>query len=178
MKKSIFIFITFLISITYCNAQYYSSTQIKKINNNCLLKEGTPIVLEIIEEVRSDRVEEGTIVKMRVFTAIKGDSNIILVKERLFAYGKVVAVSRAGAYGKGAYIEIQPSYIQGADGSLIEVESKMPIIARGEQHSRKAALASVVLPMLGGVFVHGTEAVVASGTLIDAIISENTFIKP
>src|SRR3972149_3299666 len=80
-----------------------------------MLKAGTPVALEVVDTITSDKVAIGDIVKLRVIRSVKVD-DVEAIKAGAEARGKVSDVKKTGTWGKKGELSIAVSSVQAVDG--------------------------------------------------------------
>lgn len=135
------------------------------------LPAGTVIPVKLLDALDSRTAQIGDIVRFAVLQPIKiGDMEVI--PEGMTLDGTVTKVRKAKRFGVDGKITLQFHQIRAIDGTLINVkeadrnteEYKHAVGAAGA--SAAGALVLGPIGLVGGLFVHGNEAVIPTGTVM------------
>ncbi len=144
------------------------------------IKRGTPITLQLMDDVNSlDMVADNT-VEMMVLIGVERNGET-LIETGTYAEGRITRVRRAGVFGRGAFLQLEGTSIRTSDGQVIPISSvKTTKIGNGRKVL--AVGASVALPAIGvvmgtplllpfaaiGLVMKGKEVEINKGTLVRA----------
>lgn len=132
---------------------------------------GTVIPVKLLDALDSRTAQTGDIVRFAVLQPIKiGDMEVI--PEGMTLDGTVTKVRKAKRFGVDGKITLQFHQLRAIDGTLINVkeadrnteEYKHAVGAAGA--SAAGALVLGPIGLVGGLFVHGNEAVIPTGTVM------------
>lgn len=162
-----------------------------------LLKQGTIVTLKLEEELRSDEVEETSIIPLTVGLDVVVDGQRLALTGA-YAEARVKKARRAKAFGKPGELEIEPINMQLIDGQRIPLYGK----ARGAKGKNRKFLAwvvAIVTPGVGAAFaasagssdaipfmipfaglgflVKGKEAVMPVGAIVTANVTRDVWVR-
>lgn len=151
-------------------------------NNTIELRAGTPISVELMQNLKSTDLSPGQTIDFRV------KYDVIVKKTRLISAGsigkgQITKVDRRKSFGKPGMLEIQVQSIQAVDGQQIPV-SGIPLKIKGDSKSGLAwglTIGLGILTIVGaitGVFIKGKAAEVPAGTTLNASIASHVEIEP
>lgn len=136
-----------------------------------VLKGGTPISLELLGNV-SSAANIGDTVDFRVVSDIKAD-NVVVIPAGSIAKGQISAVKSRGLLGQEGEVTVQIKSVTAIDGTRVALAGAS-MSAAGD--SKLVVSIIVTLCCLFGFLIKGTDGVIASGTVFDAIVAGNTDI--
>ncbi len=149
-----------------------AATAAQYLEQQVVLKAGTPIILETTSAFSSKETTPGTTVDFKVVSDVKADG-LVVIPAGTIAKGQVSSVKRASGLGKGGEITLSLSSINAVDGTLIPI-SGGNVSAVGND---KTALAIICgLCTLIGFIIHGEQAELPAGTQIQAVVMTNSDI--
>ena len=138
-----------------------------------VLKAGTTIVLETVNNLSSKEVTQGSTVDFKVVYDIKA-GNTVVIPSGTIAKGQVSNVKRAAAIGKPGEITVTLNAINAIDGTLVPI-SGASSSAVGKDKKALAIVCGIFT--LIGLIIHGEEAVLPAGTQVQAVVMSNTSIS-
>lgn len=142
---------------------------------NIVLRAGTPVELEIMNNIDGKYVKQGHTVDLRVkFDVVVNNRTVVAAGS--VAKGLISQYKPRKGLGKAGMIEITPQYVQSVDGQFVPV-SGTPITFEGK--GRKGwAIGGIVLGVAtGGIvtaatgFIKGKDAEVPGGTTLTCSIA-------
>ncbi len=89
-----------------------------------VLPEGTPVTLEVTEDIASNKAHKGDIVVLFVLKPVVVNGKT-LVNAGRYAEGKVREVKRAGIFGRPGKISFEALNIEAVDGTRVPVKGPM-----------------------------------------------------
>lgn len=162
-----------------------------------ILPRGTSVTLKLEETLRSDELEESSIIPLTI------ELDVVQQGQRLaitgaYAEARVRRVAQAKRFGKGGFLEIEAINMQLIDGQRAQLagdERK----ARGKNRKFLAWTVAIAAPIIGAVFasaagndqaapfmipfaglgflVKGREAELPAGTLLRAIVYRDISVR-
>ena len=145
-----------------------------------MLKSGTPVALEVVDTITSDKVAIGDIVKLRVIRSVKVD-DVEVIKAGAEARGKVSDVKKTGTWGKKGELSIAVSSVRAVDDQEVFLLGSQT--REGESKGGSAVGASVVggilcLPFAAsGFFIKGDEGRILAGYEVKAYTEQDIRIN-
>lgn len=145
------------------------------------LRAGTPISVELIQNLNSTDLTAGQTVDFRV------KFDVIVKKKRVITAGsigkgQITKVSKRKMFGKPGVLEIQAQYVQAVDGQLVPLTG-MALKVRGDDKSALAWGLSVglgIFTLVGfgtGLFIKGKKAEMPAGTALNVSVASNIEIE-
>ncbi len=138
-----------------------------------LLKEGTPLQLELVNSINSEILIAGQTIDFRVKYDIKVDSKVVIPADAI-AKGQVIRVQKAKAIGEPAKVQIEIKEVEAIDGTKVYL-SDGNIYHEGEN---KQTL-SIILGIFVCIFcllIKGEDVNIPSGKTFKAQVATNTEI--
>jgi hypothetical protein len=164
-----------------------SSTSTVNVATDLKLKipDGTPIEIELVNNVSSEQVKEGDFVQFKVTKDVE-INGVVVIKKDASARGHIVMAKKAGRWGKQGKVDWAMNDVMCVDGHTISLRFTQG--ARGESKGGTVAVAAVATTVLLGPvgllwgLKKGKPAVIAAGNkytvYVDGeasvIISDNT----
>lgn len=139
----------------------------------CILKSGTPVKIEVIDNVSSETSVRGSKFRIRLSESIMDGTNVI-VPSGATGFGEVVDSHPAGFSGKPAELVLAARYIE-YGGVKIPIR-KFRILVTGKNQTNSAMVVGVAFGVVGAL-VRGGEIIVPAGTKSDAIVAVDTNIN-
>lgn len=173
MERIKFIAIALLFILT----RYTSNAQTAEV----VLKSGTPILLEVCQQLDSKNNISQSSFDLRVKFDVKVDDKVI-IRAGTIAKGQVVMAKKAKGCGKPGIIEIKAINVNTVDGQTVHLYSSS-IKMEGKN---KAALAwglsvggCLIISPLSFFFllIKGEEGIILAATSVDAQATSNITIK-
>lgn len=158
-------------------AFFQSSSQAQQL---VILKAGTPVALEVVDTITSDKVAIGDIVKLRVIRSVKVD-DVEVIKAGAEAHGKVSDVKKTGSWGKKGELSIAVSSVRAVDDQDVYLSGSQT--REGESKGGSAVGTSVVggilcLPFAAsGFFIKGEEGRIPAGYEVKAYTEQDMKIN-
>ena len=139
--------------------------------NVAVLKAGTMVSLELINEVTSD-MKPGQMVDLRVLNDVKADG-VVVIPAGSIAKGQVTSASKNQMLGIPGEVSIQVKSVNAIDGTRVALSSTS-LTAEGNNN----LVVSLILTFfcLFGFLIKGGDGVVLPGTAFDAMVAANTDI--
>ena len=143
----------------------------KPAGNVVVLKAGTMVSLELVNEVTSD-MKAGQTVDFRVVADVKADGKVVIPAGTI-AKGQVISSSKNTLLGGEGEVTVQVKSVNAVDGTRVAL-SGSSLTAEGENK----LVVSIVLTLLCwiGFLLKGGKGVLAPGTTFDATVVGNTDI--
>ena len=130
MKKYMFftlVFAFFGLQLTAANAAPTTTENCTiDFGRKVTLKAGTLILMELAEQINSDRMTIGQLVKFKVTTDVVVDGKIA-IRTGAFAYGRVKSIAET-TYNNAAEISFEVNSVQSVDGQQIALNGAEQII--------------------------------------------------
>lgn len=142
---------------------------------NILLRAGTPVDVEIMNNLDGKYVNQGQSVDFRVKFDIVVNNRTVVAAGSI-AKGIVSRAQQGKGMGKAGVVEITPQYVQSVDGQFIPI-SGTPMIFEGKNRSGLAVGGVVLGIATGGIataatgFLKGKNAQVPVGTSMTCSIA-------
>ncbi len=141
-----------------------------------VLPERTEVKLTLKEDLKSGSNQVGEEVPFEVENDVYGPNHVLLIPAGTAAYGKVTQSSRRGMFGKAGKLNFTCDYILTPDGIHVPLRSD-PLTKEGGSN-QGAAIATVLLFSVAGVFINGKDVTVKKGTDFAMYVNENTAVTP
>lgn len=186
----------FIILFTAVNA-HAAIVADSTIYGTVVLEQGSIITLKLLEPVRSDEVEESTIIPAAVGLDVVSEGQRVAITGA-YAEAKVRRVESAGRFGKGALLEIEAINVQLIDGQRIKLSGDI-CRATGKNRKLLAWTVAIVTPAVGmlfasssgnedavpfmasfaglGFLVKGKVAELEVGTLMTAVVTKDVEVQ-
>lgn len=129
MKKYIlfsFIFAFFGFQLTAANLVPTMNNRTFDLGRKITLPAGTLILMELAEQIESDRMTIGQLVKFKVSTDVTVDGKIA-IRTGAFAYGRVKSISPS-TYNNPEEINFEVTSVQAVDGQQVALNGADQII--------------------------------------------------
>lgn len=144
-----------------------------------ILRQWTPVNVELLSTLDSGKVSRGQQVRYRVKNDVVFEGKLV-VPAGAWGEGKVVKVSSAGYFGKAGYLEVDFGTLQAIDGTQIPVAPRKNLWQKDEDPLRLAAgLSMGGLLITGqaygavlGLMVRGNQLVVPQGTVVELEVAQ------
>lgn len=192
----VFLSYIFIILFTTINA-HAAIIADSTIYGTVVLEQGSIVTLKLLEPIRSDEVEESTIIPAAVGLDVIANGQRVAITGA-YAEARVHRVEHAGRFGKGAILEIKAINVQLVDGQRIKLSGE---VCRAKVKNRKllAWSVAIVAPAVGmlfanssgneeavpfmaafvglGFLVKGKVAELAVGTLMTAVVTKDVEVQ-
>jgi hypothetical protein len=161
------------------------------------LKKGTIVTLKLLEPIRSDEVEESTIIPAAIGLDVVVEGERVAVTGA-YAEARVRRVDPASRFGKGALLEIEAINMQLIDGQRVKLAGDVSR-AKGNHRRLLAWTVAIVTPAVGALFaqsagngeaapfmipfaglgllVKGKAAELPVGSLLTAVVTRDTEVQ-
>lgn len=138
---------------------------------------GTTIVVEFTETLSSRTSQTGQLVSLRLAEPIAIDGQTI-VEAGAAGGGEVIDAAHSGIGGRNGKLIISGRYIEIA-GQRARIRGLQAVLA-GEDNSREAVTAMIVVPYVGwvGGFITGGEIEIPAGTRAQARLAADIAVPP
>jgi hypothetical protein len=136
------------------------TTEAKKIMP---LKRGEIVTLEVVDNLSSDNLAIGDVVRLIVSKPVVGDEGYVLINRGAYAEAIVRDVQRAKGYGRGGLIVLEPVNIETFDKRRIPLKSNGLLIAEGQE--RRGLAWSITILSIGVAAVVGVATLGATGVM-------------
>jgi len=162
-----FILIIFSSILIYFSSWVYSETE-----GEITLKQYTPVILVLRENVSSEDKKPGDNIQLAVLEDVIVDG-LTLIKSGTPVIGKLTVAHKAGDLGEPGEIAIVPLHVEAVDGQKVRLGGTL--YSRGEDKEvSTAVLTAICLPFaLRG----GGQAIVIDGTELKAYVERDYEIK-
>ena len=167
---SLAIFITLVVFVpllAYFNSHVYS-----KIEREIILKQYTPVILVLRENVSSVDKKPGDKVQMAVLEDVIVDGET-LIKSGTPVIGKLSVAREAASLGEPGEIAIVPQHVDTIDGQKVRLGGTLYMRGEDEEVST-AVLTAVCLPF---ALRKGGQAIVVDGTELKAYVERDYIVK-
>jgi hypothetical protein len=134
---------------------------------------GTQVPVQVMETVSPAQVNMGSIVPITAAGDVTVNGKVV-VRQGATGTAEVVRVEKKGAIGKPASLMIEVKSIGAVDGQTIRLSGSKSI--EGEDKQTKVLIIGIVL-CLPYLLAKGGDAVIASGSVINATVAVNADIK-
>lgn len=129
-----------------------------------LLADGTPVKLEIQEQLKGNKVELGQEVHYLVNEEVRDGTGRVLIAKGAPAVGTVLNCKKAKSFGKSSELTFSADWVQATDGSRI------PLNFRFVKQARNKGL--IRFNSFFNPFSKGGDAKVKKGTLFTALVGQ------
>ncbi len=139
--------------------------------NSVVLKSGTMVSLELINEVTSN-MKAGQTIDFRVMNDVKADG-VVVIPAGSIAKGQIVSASKHQLLGIQGEVTVQVKSVNAIDGTRVAL-SGSSLTVEGDNK----IVSSIVLTVLCffGFLLKGGNGVILPGTTFDAPVAYNTDI--
>lgn len=141
-------------------------------SNVVTLKSGTPVILELVSTIKSNKAKSGQMVDFRVINNVKA-GNVVVIPAGSIAKGQVIEADKSGIFG-------QPGELRVAIKSVIAIDgTNVPLMGSEFSEEGKDKLA---VSIIGGLlclfpfFMKGGKAEMPAGTQLQANVLSDTEI--
>lgn len=141
-------------------------------SNIVTLKAGTPVILELISGIKSNKAKSGQMVDFRVTSDVKANG-VVVIPAGSIAKGQVIDSQKSGIFGQPGELIVAIKSVTAIDGTVI------PLMASEFNEEGKDKL---VVSIVGGLlclfpfFMKGGKAEMPAGTQIQATVISSTEI--
>ena len=141
-------------------------------SNVVTLKSGTPVALELISTVKSNKAKSGQMVDFRVINNVKA-GNTIVIPAGSIAKGQVVEADKSGIFGQPGELRVAIRNVTAIDGTNV------PLMGTEFNEEGKDKL---VVSVIGGLlclfpfFIKGGKAEMPAGTQLQTTVLSDTEI--
>lgn len=145
------------------------------------LRAGTPIMVQLSQEISSKDVSAGQSISARVMTDVKVDGKIVITAGSP-ARGQVVSVTKPKGVGRPGSIGIMINSVQAIDGTQVQLSS-INLSREGDDKKGLAWGLGIGLCLLTGIgfivmfFIKGDDGKIAAGSTFDANVATNVDIQ-
>ena len=139
--------------------------------NTVVLKAGTMVGLELINEVTSD-MKAGQTVDFRVTNDVKADG-VVVIPAGSVAKGQIISASKNQLLGIQGDVTVQVKSVNAIDGTKVALSS-----SSFTSEGNNKIVTAIVLTVLCffGFLLKGGDGVILPGTTFDATVAYNTDI--
>ena len=136
------------------------------------LKSGTPVILELISGIKSNKAKSGQMVDFRVISDVK-TNGVVVIPAGSIAKGQIIESQKSGIFGQPGELRVAIKSVTAIDGTII------PLMASEFNDEGKDKL---VVSIIGGLlclfpfFMKGGKAEMPAGTQIQASVLSSTEI--
>ena len=145
-----------------------------------VLKAGTPVLLEIVETIDSEKANVGDIVKLKVIRPVKVD-DIVVIKPGTRAEGKVAEVKKAKGWGVKGEIAMSLTNTYAVDDTEILLSATQRAIGEGKTGTATAVgvgTGLICLPFaLTGFLIKGEQGKLLAGQEVKGYVDGDYKIK-
>lgn len=141
-------------------------------SNIVTLKAGTPVILELISGIQSNKAKSGQMVDFKVISDVKANG-VVVIPAGSIAKGQVIDSQKNGIFGQPGELRVAIKSVTAIDGSII------PLMASEFNEEGKDKL---VVSIVGGFLclfpflMKGGKAEMPAGTQIQATVLSSTEI--
>ncbi|HQD38993.1 MAG: hypothetical protein GX766_05170 [Firmicutes bacterium] len=151
----------------------------KLSTNKAVLRQWTPVDVELLTTIDSGKVSPGQLVRYRVIRDVVYAGQL-LIPAGTYGQGRIVSVSMAGYFGKSGSVEIDFGTIKALDGTAVPVVPRTKLQEKDEQPLRLAVglsmggllLTGKLYGALFGIPVRGNQLLIPQGTELALEVSE------
>lgn len=140
----------------------------------CVIPAGTPVVIELVNEISSNGVVRGDMFPLRLVEPVEIDGHVLMPRGAR-GMGEVIDAAKAGMGGKPGELLVAARYIKVGD---VQVPIRgMKLSGHGENNSKDAQTA-VLIVGVGGMFIRGGDLVMPAGSRASAKVARDTPLPP
>ncbi len=138
-----------------------------------ILKAGTPVALELISSIQSDKAKTGQMVDFRVISDIKAEG-VVVIPAGTIAKGQIIDAEKSGIFGQPGELSVAIRSVTAIDGTNV------PLMGTEFNDEGKDKLA---ISIIGGLFclfpffMKGGKAEMPAGTQMQANVLSTTEIN-
>ncbi len=141
---------------------------------NIVIKQGTEVLLRVMEKLKSGVVKKGQIIQFLVEKAVKDKEGNILIEDDAYAYGVITESKKAGMFGTSGKLGLQLDKVEAFNG--------VDVPLRGENEnegtdSTGAVVAGALLVTPLSVLFRGENAVIPAGTILRAYVAKTVVLS-
>ena len=141
---------------------------------NIVIKEGTEVLLKVLDKIKSGEAQKGQIVHFLVEKSVKDKNCFTLIEDDANAYGTINESESAGMMGSSGKLAVSVDKVEAFNG--IDIPLRGSNQDEGTS-STGAVVAGVLLVSVFSVFFRGENAVIPAGTIIRAQVDKTTVIS-
>lgn len=138
------------------------------------IKDGTAVVLETLEKLKSGQNKVGESVALRVRQDLSSPEGEILFKSGARAYGTITKSKPHGMFGKAGELEFKLNYLEAIDGSQVPIRATLENQGKG---CSGAVITSFLLIAWPAMFINGENVVIPPSTEITAYVDRDAKIQ-
>ena len=142
--------------------------------NDIVIKEGTEVLIKVIERLKSGEVAEGSVVRFLVDKAVKDGNGFVLIEDGARAYGTVIKSKKAGMFGTSGALEISIDRVEAFNGKDVSLRASMKDEGTS---STGAVVAGMLFVSVLSFLFRGDNAVVPSGTIFTTYVDKTTVLS-
>lgn len=137
--------------------------------NTVVLKTGTMVGLELINEVTSD-MKAGQTIDFRVTNDVKADG-VVVIPAGSVAKGQIISASKNQLLGIQGDVTVQVKSVNAIDGTKVAL-SGSSFTSEGNNKTVTAIVLTVLC--FFGFLLKGGDGIILPGTIFDATVAYNT----
>lgn len=162
----LFIIILLTPTISYCNNDI--------TNPPIVIKEGTEVLLRVMDKIKSGEVKKGDPIEFIVEKTVKDENGITLIEDGAAAFGTVSESKKAGAFGTAGKLAISMDKVISFNGKDIQLRGSRE--NAGSNCTTGVIAGMLFVSVLSGFF-RGVNAVIPAGTILRTYVNKTTVLS-
>lgn len=143
--------------------------------NEVVLRAGTVVPLEVLNDIKTSHVTMGQIIDFRVTREITVDRQVVIPFGAI-AKGQVVRLEKRRGVGKGASMQVQIRSVTATDGREVMLTGGNLSGQAGNRVALPVVLTVLfVCPLF--LLIKGKNAVIPAGMSVSATVASDTYVK-
>jgi hypothetical protein len=152
---------------------FFMSVTIPMNAETIVIKAGTPIHLELIDNINGNKVKQGQTVDFRVVSDVVIDGKKAITAGSI-AKGQIVDQKKSSLLGIPGEVSISIKHVIATDGTMIHL-SGSSLSDEGADHLVISIVCTIFC--IFGFLIKGGKAVIPSGTTLQAYVASNTQLE-
>ena len=149
---------------------FFMSVTIPMNAETIVVKAGTPVHLELIDNIDGNKVKQGQTVDFRVVSDVVIDSKKVITAGSI-AKGQIVDQKKSNLLGIPGEVQISIKHVIATDGTMIHLSGS----SLSDEGADRLVLSVVcTLCCIFGFLIKGGKAEIPSGTTLQAYVASNT----
>ncbi len=151
-------------------AFFFMSVTIPMNAETVVISAGTPVYLELVNDIKSNMVKQGQTVDFRVISDVVVNGKKVISAGSI-AKGQIVRAKKNSMLGIPGEVQVTIKHVNAIDGTMIPLNGNS--LADEGQDKMAISIVCTILCIFG-FLIKGGKAEIASGTTLQAYIASNT----
>ena len=152
---------------------FFMSVTIPMNAETIVVKAGTPVHLELVDNIDGNKVKQGQIVDFRVISDVIVDGKKVITAGSM-AKGQIVEQEKSNFLGIPGEVQISIKHVIATDGTMIHLSGSS---LYDEGADRLAISIVCTLCCILGFLIKGGKAEIPAGTSLQAYVASNTQLE-